>query len=115
MASFRKRGKVWYYRFVDENGLKREERGCPDRRATEEMARAAESDAARIKAGIIDPFQSHRNRPIADHLADYLGYLASEGSTSKHVSTTGARIRGVLEGIGAQRLADLDAARVSDW
>jgi hypothetical protein len=34
MASLRKRGKVWYYRFVDEAGVKREERGCPagDRR-----------------------------------------------------------------------------------
>ena len=28
MASFRKKGKVWYYRFVDAKGVKRERKGC---------------------------------------------------------------------------------------
>jgi integrase len=79
------------------------------------MARAAESEAAKIRAGLIDPFKVHRNRPIDDHLTDYLGFLRSEGSTAKHVSTTGARIRTMLAGTGAKRLSDLDAIRVSDW
>jgi hypothetical protein len=39
MASLRKRGKVWYYRFVDEHRAKVERKGCSDRRVTEEMAR----------------------------------------------------------------------------
>ena len=54
MASLRKRGRVWYYRFVDADGVKHEEKGCPDRRVTEELARTAESEAARIKAGVFD-------------------------------------------------------------
>jgi hypothetical protein len=29
MASFRKRGRVWHYRFVDANGEKQEEKGAP--------------------------------------------------------------------------------------
>jgi hypothetical protein len=53
-----------------------------------------ESEAAKIWAGLIDPFKVHRNRPIDDHLTDYLGFLRSEGSTAKHVSTTGARASG---------------------
>ena len=48
MASYRKRGKAWYYRFVDAAGVKREEKGCSDKRATEELARDAESKAAKI-------------------------------------------------------------------
>ena len=55
MASFRKHGKVWYYRFVDGDGFKRERKGCTDRRATEDMARAAESKAAKIRDGTADP------------------------------------------------------------
>ena len=31
MASFRKRGNVWYYRYVDADGAMRERKGCPDR------------------------------------------------------------------------------------
>ena len=38
MASLRKRAKVWYYRFTDENGVKRSRKGCTDKRATEELA-----------------------------------------------------------------------------
>jgi hypothetical protein len=37
---------------------------------------------------LIDPFHAHRNRPIRDHLADYLAFIASEGATSKHVAET---------------------------
>ena len=51
MASLRKKGKLWYFRFTDADGVKRERRGCADRRVTEDMARAAESEAARIREG----------------------------------------------------------------
>jgi hypothetical protein len=49
MASYRRRGRVWYYRFVDGDGIPREIAGCPDRRATEDIARKAETEAARIR------------------------------------------------------------------
>jgi hypothetical protein len=55
MASLRKRGKNWYYRFIDENGKLTEQKGCSDKRATEEMARAAESHTAKVRSGLIDP------------------------------------------------------------
>ena len=54
MAFYRKRGHVWYYTFVDSDGVKRERKGCTDRRATEDLARAAESEAARIRVGLVD-------------------------------------------------------------
>ncbi len=54
MASFRKRGKVWYYRYVDADGIKRSVKGCSDKRATEDLARDAEAEAAKIRAGLVD-------------------------------------------------------------
>jgi hypothetical protein len=115
MASLRKRGRVWYYRYVDGDGIKREAKGCRDRRVTEELARAAESEAAKVRAGVADPFARHRNRPIAEHFQDYIRFLELEDGTPKHVAQTATRIRAILDGTGAQRLADLDAAKVSDW
>jgi hypothetical protein len=38
VASFRKKGKNWYYRFSDSDGRQRERKGCTDRRETEAMA-----------------------------------------------------------------------------
>jgi hypothetical protein len=55
MASFRKRGKVWYYRYVDADGVKRTVKGCSDKRATEDLARKDELEAARIKGGLVSP------------------------------------------------------------
>jgi integrase len=115
MASFRKRGRVWYYRFTDADGVKRSIKGCTDRRATEELARAAESEAARERAGVSDPFKVHRQRPIGEHVDDYLGFLGSKGNTAKHVDMTETRLRATLAGSGVERVGDLNAARVSGW
>jgi hypothetical protein len=53
--------------------VKRERKGCPDRRVTEDLARAAESQAAKIRAGLVNPkdvaHRDHEIRPLADHLA----------------------------------------------
>src|SRR5262245_14375469 len=90
MASYRKRGRVWYYRFTDADGVKREEKGCSDRRATEEMGRAAESEAAKIRSGLIDPketvFRDHEARALAQHLHDWRVALLARGRTIEHAN-----------------------------
>jgi hypothetical protein len=65
MASFRKHGRNWFYRFIYADGVQRERKGCPDRRETEGMAAAAEAEAAKIKAGFIVP----KDRAYRDHEA----------------------------------------------
>jgi integrase len=97
MASLRKRGKLWYYRFVDADGVKREHKGCTDKRVTEELARAAESKAAKVKAGTIDPeaeaFKAHHAKPMTDHLADWHASLTAKGHTAKHADQSSDRVR----------------------
>jgi hypothetical protein len=87
MASYRKRGKVWYYRYVDADGVKREEKGCPDRRVTEELARHRESEAAKIRAGVLDPkelaFRDHAASPLDEHIAQYRDSLIARGTKPK--------------------------------
>ena len=89
MASLRKRGKVWYYQFIDGEGIKRERRGCSDKRGTEEMARAAESEAARIRAGLVDPALRKQveaaKQPLKLHLEGFRRHLIDKGDTPKHV------------------------------
>src|SRR5262245_43651605 len=100
MASYRKRGKVWYYRFVDADGLKPEEKGCADKRVTENLARKAESEAAKIKAGILNPrelaYRDHAARSILGHLDDYHAHLIAKGTTPKHADLAVYRARRVI-------------------
>jgi integrase len=97
MASLRKRGRVWYYAFTDASGRRVERRGCPDKRATEELARAAESESAKIREGLLDPKDKARreqeSRPISEHVAAWGEALAARGGTDRHVSMSVQRVR----------------------
>src|SRR5262245_24897276 len=112
MASLRKRGRVWYYRFVDADGVKREERGWPDRRATEEMARAAEAEAAKTRAGLIDPkdiaYRRHAAEPLARHLDEFESDIRARGDTPHHARQHSDRARRVAALACGGRLAEID-------
>jgi integrase len=116
MASFRKRGAVWYFRFVDERGAKVERKGCPDRRATEELARAAESEVARTKAGLSDPkaerMAREARRPIREHLAEFIAGLDAKGDDPRHVRDTRRRVNRLLSLARIDRVAELTPSAV---
>jgi integrase len=116
MASFRKRGKVWYYRWTDGNGAKHERRGCTDRRATESLAAAAEAEAAQVRAGLIDTRGlarlAHEARPIADHLTDWQAALEARGGTAKHASVSARRVRRLAGLAGVARIGDLSLSPI---
>ncbi len=112
MASLRKRGANWYFRFVDADGVKRTVKGCSDKRATEELARDAEAQAAKIRAGLIDPkelaYRDHAARPLSEHFAAWADSLRAKGATPKHVELSTGRGRRIVAIIRGARLADID-------
>ena len=115
MASLRKRGKVWYFTVIDAEGIRRERKGCSDRRATEELARHAESEAARIKAGLVDPRdlarREHAGRPIAEHIEAWGASLEAKGSTPKHVALSVGRVRRLVAVVKGASMAELNPPR----
>ena len=90
MASLRERGRVWYFEYSDADGVKHEVKGCTDRRATEELARQAESEAAKIRAGLIDPrdtgYRDHAARPLVEHLHDCAAALLGRRPQVEHAN-----------------------------
>ena len=48
-------GSSWYISYADEHGKRTTLKGCPDKGATEAMARKLESEADLRRRGIIDP------------------------------------------------------------
>ena len=111
MASLRKRGRVWYFRFVDADGVAKERKGCSDKRATEELARAAESEAAKIREGLLDPATlrrlEHARTPLADHVAAFRDSMNAKGLTAKHVDLTIGRVRRLAAVVKGAAFADL--------
>ncbi len=115
MASFRKHGKVWYYRFVDGDGKKLERKGCSDRRMTEDIARAAESEAASIRGGLANPkelgYRDHATLSISDHTTAWVESLEAKGATPKHVELFTRRARRVFALVRGAKLAEIEPAK----
>lgn len=116
MAEIRKRGKNWFYRYIDHDGRRVERKGCPDRRVTEQMAAAAEAESARIRAGLSDPkagrIAAAGRRPIGDHLAEFIGTMEAAGRNPQHINQTRTYINRILALAGAERIDDLTGSAV---
>jgi integrase len=116
MASLRKRGKVWYYRFTDENGEKCSQKGCPDKKATEQLARDAETLVAMRKAGRSDPaaerFAECACKPIAEHVDDFAASMNARGRDAKHTRTTRTYVERIVAQAKADHLSDLTPSAV---
>ena len=110
----RLRGRVWYYRFVDADGVRREARGCGDRRVTEQMLAAAELEAAKIREGLVDPkevaYKAHDARPLAEHLGSYASHMLDRNLTQDHVDLSVARVRRVVAIFRGASLAEIEPA-----
>jgi hypothetical protein len=102
---------VWYFRFTDAEGVQREKRGCSDRRATEELARAAETEVSKIRSGLLDPkavrIAEANRQPISDHVDAYLASLAQSGRKRRHIDGTRVCINRLLGLARIERLPEL--------
>jgi integrase len=116
MASLRKRGEFWYYRFMDSTGTQVERKGYRDKKATQALARDAEKESEDIRRGRITPkdlaLTSHENRSLADHIADWQADLVAKGFTPKHAEHTSNRARRLIAVILNSDLALRDHRRL---
>ena len=97
MASLRKKGKVWYFRYTDADGVQRERPGCTDKRETEAMLADALVETAKIRNGYIDgkaaSYRSHESRPLTRHIDEWQTNLVAQGSSAKHGEHASNRVR----------------------
>ncbi len=116
MASFRKIGRNWFFRYITAEGIQRERKGCPDRRETEAMANACEAEAARIRSGLSDSKEEARrryeSRPLADHLAEWHKAMLAQAATPKHANQCRGRVDSLLKLSRSDRVSDLTVFRV---
>jgi excisionase family DNA binding protein len=88
---------------------------CANKAASEIMLGEKLKKAAHAEAGMADPFQAHRKRPLAEHLADYRREVEARGGSPRYVEMVGSRLAALLDGCGFRLTADLSASRVLDW
>ena len=115
MASYRRRGRNWYFRYTDADGVKQEVKGCPDKRETERMAAVAELEASRIRGKLIDPkdtgYRDHAARPLGEHLGEWRDDMLAKGKTAKHAAQYHERAAKLIAIMKGTTLKELQPGR----
>ena len=114
-GKFRTKTRCWYIRYKLPDGTVRQVKGYTDKVATQVLANDLVKQAARADAGLVDPHDQHRRRPIAEHLSDFERHLNDKDNTPKYIELTLQRCRDLLDGIGAKTTNDIDGGRVAGY
>ena len=116
MASTRKKGKIWYYRFTDADGVQRELPGCTDKKETEGMLADARAVAAKIRNGHIDgktaAYRLHELKPLIEHIDAWQANLVAQGSSTKHAEHASNRVRRLVAMMLGAKEALIDHRRL---
>jgi integrase len=110
-----KRSKTWRARWYTPDGGRRSKKGYRDKKATEALAAEMERRAAREHVGLIDPLEEQAKKPLAEHAADYVRYLAAKGSTADYVNMTASRLTKLLDDCRFVRIGDIQASAVVEF
>ena len=105
-----------YYGSVPQpNGKRKTIPLCPDLSRSKQLLNKLLTDAALRRHGLVDPSEAHRQRPLAEHLADYRRELEARDNDPRYVRLVISRLAALFKGCGFEFMADLSASRVMDW
>ena len=108
----KKKSKKWYGRVP---GNRQPVPLSANKTAAGQMLAARVNKTELGKAGIRDPFEAQRTRPLAEHLAEWESSLLASGASAKHVRQTTACARRLIDGCRFVFMADLSASRVQQF
>src|SRR5713101_4435719 len=109
------KSRRWHIRYYTPDGERHRVKGYRDRKATEALATELEKRGPRLAEGLVDAFEEHRKRPLAEHLQDFQRYLTAKGNTAKHARQTCNHVQAILDGCRFIRMTDLSASVVVEW
>lgn len=85
-----------------------------DRRSSQVRLQELITQAERRATGIEDRFAEQRQRPIGEHVDDYLAHCEHVGESLIHRSNKKTQLKRLIDGTGAKRLTDLEPNKVEE-
>jgi integrase len=107
-----KKLKKWYARIPFSDGRIRRVPFSKNKAASEIKLGQLLAKIELEKAGVVDPTECHRVRPLIEHLDEWRDELAATDATPKHVAQTVRNARLVLTGTNAVFAKDITEAAV---
>ncbi len=109
------KSKKWWGRYTDSLGREKRVPLAADKQAALTMLNNLVQKVEHEKAGIEDPFEQHRGKPIADHMADFRRHLLAKGDSEEHIVTTIRRIERFLEHGGIRNVTAIDTVAAGNF
>jgi integrase/recombinase XerD len=117
-ASGKKRktkSKKWWGQYKDANGKLKRVPLAADKHAAQSMLSELVKQVERVKAGLADPTDTQRRRPLKEHFQEFENHLNHRGVTPKYIRETTA----ILKKIAANRkwffISDITSASLLEY
>ena len=124
--------RVWQPKFKDRNGemkqgrnywvqfgiggkLVRKSLRTRDKRVAMMRAGQMVEKAERVAAGLVDPFEEHRTRPLQEHVDAFLADLENRGVSDGHAKDRALSLNQYLDATRAKTLAKVDVVEAQRW
>ncbi len=114
-AKYLKPAAKWYGKYKDADGKLCLVPLSPNKDAAKLMLANLLRKVENEKAGIRDPFEAHRKKPLTEHLDVWEESLKSNGRESGYVTLKLSRVRAVIDGCGWVFAGDMSADRLETF
>ena len=115
----------WYARYRDAGGIdRRVSTNCHDEQAARKVLSDLLAEVEKVRSGILTPQESqaarHAVHPVAEHIADYMAFLAAKTVRGRKVSAShrynvGKQLNRLVDECGFKRIGDVTRQRVTKW
>lgn len=115
----KKLAKKWYIEYIDHTGKPQKVAGFKDKRATEVEAIRLETQAERIRCGLLPVEVLNPERPLTEHLADFIADLAASKPCPEHLACRKRQVERIVSGCSFTQLGQIEPLAVrrllSSW
>jgi integrase len=109
------KSRKWWGQFRDANGKLRRHPLAVDKVAAQAMLNDLVKQVEREKAGLIDPTDRERKRPLAEHLADFRKFKQNRGIGEKQISEVMRQLNRIVAKCKWRSIADITAGSLLDF
>ncbi len=108
-------GAVWWVQFAVNGRLHRKTLKTKDKRVAQMRALQMVERKERKAVGLADPFEEHRDRPLADHVEEFLAFLRDRDVSQDHLKDRAHCLTSYLEASHATTLGRIDLVEAQRW
>ncbi len=110
-----RQSQKYYTRLTDADEIKRTIPLFRDKTESQQKAAQLQKEIKLAKAGVVDRYKEHRQRPLAEHLKDFKQYLLDKGDTKDYANLTHNRVKAILTGCKFTFISDVQPSRVQRY